>query len=43
MKVLIIEDEKPAAEHIQNLVKRFDTSIEVLGPLDAVRKSVDWR
>ncbi|MCB0822292.1 MAG: response regulator transcription factor [Bacteroidales bacterium] len=42
MKVLIIEDEKPAAEHIQNLVKRFDTSIEVLGPLDAVRKSVDW-
>ncbi len=42
MKVLIIEDEKPAAEHIQNLIRRFDPAIAIEGPLDSVKKSVAW-
>ncbi len=42
MKVLIIEDEKPAAGHLENLVKRYDSTIEVMGPLGSVKKSVEW-
>lgn len=42
MKVMIIEDEKPAAEHLKALVKKYDTSIEILGPVDSVRKTVAW-
>ena len=42
MKVLIIEDEKPAAEHIHNLLKKYDANIEVAGPLDSVKKSISW-
>ncbi len=42
MKVLIIEDEKPAAEHIQNLIRRVDPAISIEGPLDSVKKSVAW-
>jgi two-component system LytT family response regulator len=42
MKILIIEDEKPAAEHIQRLVNRYDASFELLGPIDSVKKSTEW-
>jgi len=42
MKVLIIEDEKPAASHIEALVKKYDSNIEVIGPLGSVKKSVAW-
>ncbi|MCB2221476.1 MAG: LytTR family DNA-binding domain-containing protein [Bacteroidetes bacterium] len=42
MRVLIIEDEKPAAEHLANLVHRFDPQIDIKGTLDSVKKSVEW-
>ncbi|MCB0804688.1 MAG: response regulator transcription factor [Bacteroidales bacterium] len=42
MRVLIIEDEKPAGRHIANLLKRYDASIEVEGALGSVKKSVEW-
>jgi len=42
MKVLIIEDEKPAAEKLQRYLKRYDKNIEVLDILDTVEQSVEW-
>lgn len=39
MKVIIIEDEKLSAEHLENLLKRIDESIEVAGIFDSVKKS----
>lgn len=42
MKVLIVEDEKLAADHLISLVRKYDPNIEVAGRIDSVRKSVDW-
>jgi len=40
MKAIIIEDEKLSAEHLQNLLKRIDHSIEIVATLDTVKKSI---
>jgi two-component system, LytTR family, response regulator len=42
MKVLIIEDEKHAADHIAKLIGDYDSSIEVIQVLGSVKKSVEW-
>lgn len=42
MKVIIIEDEKPAAEKLQKAILKFDDSIEVLALLNNVKDSVAW-
>lgn len=42
MKVLIIEDEKPAAERLKDLVLRYDPDAEILGIADSIKKSVHW-
>ena len=42
MKVLIIEDEKLAADHLTGLVERYDNSIEVQGIIRSVQKGVEW-
>lgn len=42
MKVLIIEDEVPAAEKLQRYLSKYDTSIEVAGVLNSVRAAVEW-
>jgi DNA-binding LytR/AlgR family response regulator len=42
MKVLIIEDEKPAAKRITKLVKALDTNIEIVDIIDAVEDAVSW-
>jgi len=42
MKVLIIEDETPAAEKLARYLKRLEESIEVLAILQSVKDSVDW-
>jgi len=42
MKVLIIEDEKPAAKHLSALINRYDPKIEILGQMESVKKSVEW-
>jgi DNA-binding LytR/AlgR family response regulator len=39
MKAIIIEDEKLSAEHLSNLLKRIDASIEVVAYFDSVKKS----
>ncbi len=42
MKVLIIEDEKPAAEKLILLLKKYDTDIEILTQLTSIEKSVEY-
>ncbi len=41
-RVLIIEDEKPAAEYLAYQLKQLDRDIEVLAMLTTVRESVEW-
>lgn len=42
MKVIIIEDEKPAAEKLLKAIQRTDASIEVQAVLNSIKSSVDW-
>ena len=42
MKVLIIEDEKLAADHLSGLIGKFDNSIEIITRLDSVKNTVNW-
>lgn len=41
-KILIIEDEKPAAEWLQQLISKLDLEISILGVIDSVRGAVEW-
>lgn len=41
-KVLIIEDEKPAADWLKQLVQKFDPRISVLAIIDTVSGAVEW-
>lgn len=41
-KVLIIEDEKPAAEWLQQLISKLDPGISIFGVIDSVRGAVEW-
>lgn len=41
-KILIIEDEKPAAEWLQHLILKFDSQISILAVLDSVAGAVEW-
>ena len=42
MKVLIIEDEKPAAEKLERHIKKYDPTIEVADKISSVEKAVTW-
>jgi two-component system, LytTR family, response regulator len=42
MKVLIIEDEKPAAEKLERHLKKYDPTIEVTDKISSVEKAVAW-
>jgi two-component system, LytTR family, response regulator len=42
MKVIIIEDEKPAAEKLLKAIRKADASIEVAAVLNGVKASVEW-
>lgn len=42
MKVLIIEDEHLAAEHLETLIHRYDSSIEIVAQLDSVREAIEF-
>ena len=41
-KVLLIEDEKPAAEWLQQLILKFDSQISILDVIDSVSGAVEW-
>ena len=42
MRVVIIEDENPAIIKLENLLKKYDKEIEVVGKLTSVEQSVNW-
>jgi DNA-binding LytR/AlgR family response regulator len=42
MTILIIEDEYPAAERLQKLLRQIDTSIEVVAVLESVSEGKTW-
>jgi len=41
-KILVIEDEKPAAEWLQQLIRKFDSGISILAVIDSVRGAEEW-
>ena len=41
MKVIIIEDEQLSADYLKNILKRIDSSIEVISIIDSIKKSVE--
>lgn len=42
MKVVIIEDEVPAAEKLERYLAKYDASIQVLAKLTSIKDSVNW-
>jgi two-component system, LytTR family, response regulator len=42
MKVLIIEDEKPASDKIVSFLQMYDSNIEVMAIIESVCKAVEW-
>jgi two-component system LytT family response regulator len=42
MKAIIIEDETPAAQKLNNAIQKADPSIEIVAMLDSVQASVNW-
>lgn len=42
MKVLIIEDEVPAAEKLERYLLKYDSTIRIVEKLDTVKSAVEW-
>jgi DNA-binding LytR/AlgR family response regulator len=42
MKVVIIEDEKLAANHLEKMILKYDPEIKILAKLESVEESVKW-
>ncbi len=42
MRVLIIEDEKPAAARMKKLIKEFLSEAEIVGQLDSISSAIKW-
>ena len=42
MKVLIIEDEIPAGERLKGLIQEFNSSFELVGPLESNEEVINW-
>lgn len=42
MKVVVIEDEKPAMEKICRLINKYDQNIEIIAKLNDLESSIDW-
>ncbi len=42
MKILIIEDESPAARRLIKLIQELEPHAEILGPLDSVESCLKW-
>lgn len=41
-KILIIEDEQPAAKRLKKLVSALDPNIEIIDVIDSVEDAVAW-
>ncbi|MCB0839119.1 MAG: response regulator, partial [Bacteroidetes bacterium] len=42
MKILIIEDEKPAAEHLERLLLKQAPHFRIVARLESVKQAVEW-
>ena len=42
MKIVIVEDERLAAEKLQQLISEIDSEIEIIQVLESVEESVNW-
>lgn len=42
MNILIIEDEKPAADELEELLHAYDPAIRVVAHIDSVKGAVEW-
>lgn len=42
MRVFIIEDEIPAAEKVERLLKRYDETIDIVGRAMSIKEAVQW-
>lgn len=42
MKVIIVEDEVPAAEKLQRYLAKYDSSIKIINRFDSIAGSVEW-
>lgn len=42
MNALIIEDEKPAADNLANLLNQIDKEIHILARIETVRETINW-
>ncbi|HAK80874.1 MAG TPA: DNA-binding response regulator, partial [Runella sp.] len=42
MKAILIEDEYPAAERLEKLIKKIDEEIEIVAVLDSIESSKRW-
>jgi two-component system, LytTR family, response regulator len=42
MKVIIVEDEVPAAEKLERYLQKYDTSIQIVARFDSVTTTVSW-
>jgi DNA-binding LytR/AlgR family response regulator len=40
--ILVIEDEKPAAEWLRQLINRFDPQISILAVIDSISMATEW-
>ena len=42
MKILIVEDEKPAADKLESFLKYYDPETEIAGVLQSVSETINW-
>lgn len=42
MKIVIVEDEDFAARRLENMIREYDSSIEIVAKLQSVKESVGW-
>jgi two-component system, LytTR family, response regulator len=42
MRVVIIEDEVPAAEKLERYLQKYDSTIEIIARLNSVKDSIEW-
>lgn len=41
-RILIIEDEKPAAEKLQRTILKYNSNLEISGPIDSIKSAVEY-
>ena len=42
MKVIIVEDEVPAAEKLERYLQKYDSAMQVVNRFDSIAETVEW-